>query len=71
MRKDIEHIVNHVCSYLKRRRPNLPTRGPAHLITTISLFQLIAIDFVHLERSSGGLEYTMVVVDHFTRYAQA
>ena len=71
MRRDIEHFVTNICSCLKQRRPNLPTREPLQPINTTSPFQLIAIDFVHLERSSGGYEYILVVVDHFTRYAQA
>ena len=71
MRRDIQHFVNHVCRCLKQKRPNLPTREALNPIQTTSPFQLIAIDYVHLERSSGGYEYILVVVDHFTRYAQA
>ena len=71
MRRDIEHFVNNVCRCLKQKRPNLPTREVLSPIQTSSPFQLIAIDYVHLERSSGGYEYILVVVDHFTRYAQA
>jgi hypothetical protein len=71
MRRDIEHFVTRVCHCLKNKRPTLPTREPLHPIVTTSPFQLIAVDYVHLECSSGGYEYILVIVDHFTRYAQA
>ena len=71
MRRDIEHFVTRICHCLKNKRPTLPTREPLHPIVTSSPFQLIAVDYVQLERSSGGYEYILVIVDHFTRYAQA
>ena len=71
MMQDITHYVTKVCPCLKQRRPNLSTRAPMQSISSSSPFELVSIDFVHLERSSGGYEYILVVVDHFTRYAQA
>ena len=40
-------------------------------ITIPSPFELVVIDFLYLEKSSGRYEYILVVMDHFTPYAHA
>jgi len=71
MQSEIVHYIGHVCQCFKRNPPTLKIRAPLQPITTTAPFELIAIDFLHLEKSSGGYEYILVVMDHFTRYAQA
>ena len=71
MRTDIDHYVNRVCRCLKQKKPSVNTREPQKSITTTAPFELVSVDFVHLDRSSGGYEYILVIVDHFTRYTQA
>jgi len=53
------------------RRKTLPDRaGLVPIVTTVPM-EIVSIDFLSLERSNGGFEHIMVIVDHFTRYAQA
>ena len=71
MKEDISHYVTKVCRCLKQKPPVVKQREPLQPIITTAPFQMISVDFLHLEASSGGYEYILVVMDHFTRYAQA
>ncbi len=70
MKRDIEEYVTTKCECLKRKTPPRRTRAPALSITTSTPFELISMDFVHLEQCKGGYEYMLVIMDHFTRFAQ-
>ena len=71
MRADITHYVTKVCQCLKQRKPAVHVNAPLQPIISTGLFQLVSMDFVHLEPSSGGYQYILVIMDHYTRFAQA
>ena len=70
MGRDIEHFIRKVCRCVKQKRPVLKVRDPLQQITSTAPFDLISIDFLHLDQSSGGYEYIMLIVDHFTKFVQ-
>ena len=71
MQRDVEKYTTHMCTCLKDKKPTRKTRAPLNPIITTQPFELVSLDFLHLERSTGGYEYILVIVDHFTRFAQA
>lgn len=71
MKKETEHFVTRVCKCLKSKKPQKATRAPLTTIRTTYPFQLVSIDFLHLETCKNGYEYILIVMDHFTRFAQA
>ena len=70
MARDIDLFVTKVCHCIRSKKPVVNPRAPAQSIVTSEPFQLVSIDFVHLEKCAGGYEYILVVIDHFTRFAQ-
>ena len=71
MHTQITEYATQVCPCLKDRAPNIHTRAPLQNIASTMPLELISIDFLHLGRSIGGYEYILVIVDNFSRFAQA
>ena len=69
MQQDVERYISDECSCIIQQKPNERVTDQMEVIETTSPFELVSLDFLHLETSSGGCEWILVLVDHFTRYA--
>ena len=65
--RDIEYFMTQHCTY----RNHTVTIAPMMHLMSSAPFELVSIDFLHLDKSKGGYEYILLIVDHFTKYAQA
>ena len=68
MQGDVDEHVREKCFCAVQRKPDERKRSEMEVIQSTSPFELISLDFVHLETSSGGFEYVLVLVDHFTHF---
>ena len=71
MQRDVEEYTQKKCRCLMQKKTRQPEVAPLVSIHSSTPMELIAFDFLKLEKSSGGYEYILLIVDHFTRYAQA
>ena len=71
MKEYIDNYIQNQCPCVKQKQPHRGARAPMLSIASAAPGELVSIDFVHLEKASGGYEYILTVVDHFTRFLQA
>ena len=69
--KDITNFIRKKCKCIKDKKPNRQQLEPLQNIITHEPFELITLDYLHLDQCKGGYEYLLVVVDHFSKFAQA
>ncbi len=69
MQAEVENHISKNCQCVMQQKPNEKHRAELEPLESTSPFELVSLDFLHLEKSSGGQEYILVLIDHFTRYA--
>ena len=70
MQKHVEFFIKKQCRCIIAKKPNVPERAPLVPIKATFPFEIVSIDYLHLDRAKGGFEYALVCVDHFTRFVQ-
>ena len=71
MFSEIEDFVRRKCRCVVQKKTRVQHAAPLQSIHTSSPMELVAIDFLHLDKSSSGHEYVLLIVDGFSKYAQA
>lgn len=71
MQKDIEFFITKVCRCNIQKKPAVQSRAPMCHVPATAPFEMVSIDYLHLEKSRGGYEYILVILDNFTKFAQA
>jgi len=71
MEADIKEFISTKCQCLLSKKPRIIPYAPLGTVTHAGPMDIVSIDFLKVDKSSGGFEYILVIVDLFTRYAQA
>jgi transposase InsO family protein len=71
MAEDIEEFTRKICRCLAQRKTRREPVAPLVSIHTSMPMELVAFDFLHLEKATSGHEYILVIIDVFTRFVQA
>ena len=70
MARDIQKYVRKRCRCVADKTLNKSERAKMMSIESSYPFEVVAIDFIHLDKCKGGFEYVLVVTDLFTKFVQ-
>ena len=70
MDDDIKYFVTKICPFVRRKNPHIIKAAAMQSISTSEPLEIISMDFLHLDKSSGGYQYLLVVTDLFTKFTQ-
>ena len=70
MQNRVEFYIKKLCRCLISKKTNIPERAPLIPMESKFPFEMLQIDYLHLDRAKGGYEYALVVCDHFTKFVQ-
>ena len=70
MKNHIEHYVQKQCRCIISKQPHNPHRAPLVPVAASYPWEMLAIDYVKLDKAKGGYEYALMCVDHFTKFIQ-
>lgn len=70
MTQNVENWIKS-CSRCVHRKSQTNQIAPLVNINTTYPLELVCMDYVTLEKSSGGYQHMLIITDHFTRYVQA
>ena len=70
MTLDVDNYVKS-CKRCVLRKTQTTERAPLHSIHTTQPLELVCTDYLKLEQCKGGIQYILLVTDHFTRYSVA
>ena len=70
MDDEIKRFVTQVCPCVKIKNPHIIKATLMQSISTSGPLEIISMHVPHLDKSSGGYQYLLVVTDLFTRLTQ-
>ena len=70
MAKTLKENIQKRCRCIVNKKPTVQEKAPLIPITAQYPFEIVAVDYLKLDKCKGGFEYALVVTDHFTRFSQ-